>query len=178
MTKNRGLLLDRDGVINIDHNYVGTVDRFDFMPDLFPFLRQARDLGYRLAVLTNQSGVGRGKFSAQDYQNLTEHMLGCLRREQIEVELVLACFEHPQAPLPAYARESFWRKPNQGMVLEAARRLNLDLARSLFLGDSLRDMEAGHAAGVGHCLWLTEKTESPSPHFKIIRNFKEAEEYL
>ena len=80
MHKNRALLLDRDGVINIDTAYVGQVDRFTFMPDLFPFLRSARDRGYRLAVLTNQAGVARGYFSQQDYQRVNAHMLGCLRR--------------------------------------------------------------------------------------------------
>ncbi len=58
--KRRGLLLDRDGVINVDHGYVGLIEDFTFLPGLFPFLRAAQDKGYLLAILTNQSGVGRG----------------------------------------------------------------------------------------------------------------------
>lgn len=174
MFKNRALLLDRDGVINVDHHYVGTIDRFDFMPGLFSFLRAARDRGYRLAVLTNQAGVARGLFSEDDYRKLTAHMLESLRREGIEIDLVLACFEHIDATNPLLARQSFWRKPNPGMVLEAARRMRLNLARTAFLGDHLRDMQAALSGGIGKCLWLTqEKSEIPTG-VTLVKNYDEA----
>jgi len=162
MNKNRALLLDRDGVINIDTAYVGQVERFTFMPDLFPFLRAVRDLGYRLAVLTNQAGVARGFYSEADYHTVTAHMLDVFRHEQIEIELTLACFEHPEGTVRPYARESFWRKPNAGMVLEAIRRLDIDPSRSAFLGDALRDMQAAQAGGIKHCLWLTQQPKIPT----------------
>ena len=160
MHKNRALLLDRD--------------RFTFMPDLFPFLRSARDRGYRLAVLTNQAGVARGYFSQQDYQRVNAHMLGCLRREQIEIELSLCCFEHPDGVVSDLARDSFWRKPNPGMVLEVVRRLDLDPARSVFLGDAWRDMQAAQSGGIGKCLWLApEKTEAPEG-IVLVKDFAQA----
>ena len=172
MNKNRALLLDRDGVINRDAAYVGAVERFEFMPGLFPFLRAARDLGYRLAILTNQSGVGRGFYGEDDYARVTRHMLRELRRENIEIELILACFEHPEG-LGFYARESFWRKPNAGMVLEAVRRLEIDPARSAFLGDALRDMQAAQAGGIGRCLWLTDNVRAPEG-ISIVKDYAEA----
>ncbi|MGB9151522.1 MAG: HAD family hydrolase [Alphaproteobacteria bacterium] len=174
MNKNRALLLDRDGVINLDHAYVGTIDRFEFMPGLFPFLRAVRDLGYRIAILTNQAGVARGKYSENDYASLTAYMLAELRREQIPVELVLACFEHPDGTVPAYTRESFWRKPNPGMVLEAVRRLDLDPATSAFLGDNLRDMQAAQSGGIGHCLWLTAEKAAAPAGVTLVKDFSEA----
>ena len=73
---------------------------------------------------------------------------GSLRQQGIGIDLVLGCCEHPDGVLPAYARESYWRKPNPGMVLEAVQRLRLDPARSVFLGDQMRDMEAAKAGGI------------------------------
>jgi D-glycero-D-manno-heptose 1,7-bisphosphate phosphatase len=174
MNKNRALLLDRDGVINVDAGYVATVDRFTFIPGLFPFLRDVRDRGYRLAILTNQSGVGRGLFSEQAYENLTTHILDNLKGEGIDIDLVLACFMHPESKLPAYAYDSFWRKPNPGMVLEAIRRLDLDPSRSVFIGDSERDMQAAQAAGIGRCLWLTQDKPDKNENATIVRDFAQA----
>lgn len=153
MALGRGLFLDRDGVINRDDGYVGRSDRFAFMPHLFPFLREAQDRGYRLAIVTNQSGVARGFYSAEAFETLTGWMLGRLREEGIAIDLALACFEHPEGKVEAYLRESFWRKPNPGMILEAVQRLRVDPARSIMLGDSSRDLEAARAAGIGR-LWL------------------------
>ncbi|MDE1900517.1 MAG: HAD family hydrolase [Alphaproteobacteria bacterium] len=174
MTGNRALLLDRDGVINIDCGYVGDVARFEFMPGLFPFLRAVRDRGFRLAVLTNQSGVARGLYGAADHAAVTAHMLTALKREGIDIDLNLACFEHPEGTVAPYARESFWRKPHPGMVLEAVRRLDLDASRSAFLGDNLRDMQAAQGGGIGACLWLTQKKPVPPPGVRVVTGFDEA----
>jgi D-glycero-D-manno-heptose 1,7-bisphosphate phosphatase len=81
-------------------------------------------------------------------------MLGELAKQGIAIALTLACFEHPGGTVAPYKRESFWRKPNPGMVLEAVRRLGLDPARSAFLGDQQRDMEAAFAGGIGARMWL------------------------
>jgi D-glycero-D-manno-heptose 1,7-bisphosphate phosphatase len=174
MNNYRALLLDRDGVINVDKGYVGAAWRFEFMPGLFPFLRALRDGGYRLAILTNQSGVARGLYTAEDYARVTAHMLAELRREKIDIDLTLACFEHGEGPVAPYARESFWRKPNPGMVMEAVRRLNLDPVRSAFLGDNLRDMEAAQAGSIQKGLWLTQENPAAPAGVHIIRTFDEA----
>jgi D-glycero-D-manno-heptose 1,7-bisphosphate phosphatase len=174
MNKNRALLLDRDGVINADTGYVGVVEQFSFLPGLFPFLRAARHLGFRLAVLTNQSGVARGFYSVDDFWRLTEHMLGELRREGIEIELVLACFEHDKGVNPAFARQSFWRKPNPGMVLEAIRRLDLDPSRSALIGNELTDIQAAQNGGICKCLLLTESNVAAPAEIDVVKNYDEA----
>ena len=174
MSKNRALLLDRDGVINADTGYVGSVEAFSFLPGLFPFLRAARDLGYRLAVLTNQAGVAHGYYFADDFYRLTDFMLAKLREEDIEIELVLACFEHDRGRVPALARQSFWRKPRPGMVLEAIRRLNIDPARSAFLGNEVKDMQAAFNGGIRRRLLLTQERTSPLEGVDIVKNFGEA----
>jgi D-glycero-D-manno-heptose 1,7-bisphosphate phosphatase len=174
MHKNRALLLDRDGVINVDHGYVGTIDRFDFISGIFPFLRAARDIGYRLAVLTNQSGVARGKYTADDHDTVTAHMVNEFRREKIDIDLTLVCFEHPEGAIKKYARESFWRKPNPGMVFESLRCLNCDPARSAFVGDNLRDMQAAQSGGIARCIWLTQKQVEPVAGVDIVANYDDA----
>ena len=178
MNKNRALLLDRDGVVNADYGYVGAAWKFDFLPGLFPFLRAAQDKGYRLAVLTNQSGVARGLYTEKDYQSVTAHMLSVLRREAITLDLTLACFEHPEGTIPAYAFESFWWKPNPGMVLEAIRRLDLDPARSAFLGDNLRDMQAAQGGKISRCLWLTQKEVAAPAGVDCVKTYDEALRFL
>jgi D-glycero-D-manno-heptose 1,7-bisphosphate phosphatase len=66
--RRRGLLLDRDGVINIDHGYVGKRDQFEFIAGIFGFLRRAQEGGFRLVIITNQSGVARGHYTAHEYE--------------------------------------------------------------------------------------------------------------
>ncbi|MCG5242096.1 D-glycero-alpha-D-manno-heptose-1,7-bisphosphate 7-phosphatase [Azospirillum doebereinerae] len=143
------LLLDRDGVINVDHGYVVTHDRFQFMDGIFDLARAAVDQGYRLAVITNQSGIARGYFTEAEFLAFTAWMADEFRRRGVELAGVFHCPYHRSGPVERFARESFWRKPAPGMILEASRRLDLDLARSVFVGDQPTDMQAAQAAGVG-----------------------------
>lgn len=156
----RALLLDRDGVINVDHGYVGTPDRFEFMDGIFALTRHAMAAGLRVAVITNQSGIARGYYSEADFAALTRHMLDGFAAHGVDIAGVFHCPYLQGGSEPAFARDSFWRKPKPGMILEAARRFDLDLARSVFLGDSPSDMTAARAAGVGTRLLLTD---APSP---------------
>lgn len=173
----KGLLLDRDGVVNVDRGYVGHRDQFEFLPGLFPFLRAASDYGYRLAILTNQSGVARGLYASADFEALTGWMLGEFRRQAVTIDLVLGCYEHPEGIVAPYARESYWRKPNPGMVLEAVQRLRLDPAQSAFLGDQPRDMEAAAAGGVRRCFLLNPVATLTAGATRV-RDFDEALAFL
>jgi len=169
----RGLLLDRDGVVNVDRGYVGTIEQFEFTPGLFPFLRAATDHGYRLAILTNQSGVARGLYREDDFHALTAWMLDQLQKQGLSINLMLGCCEHPEGSVLPYARESFWRKPSPGMVLEAVQRLHLDPVNSAFLGDQPRDMEAARLGGIGHQLLLNASAELGEGVIRV-HNFDEA----
>ncbi len=100
-------------------------------------------------VVTNQAGIGRGYYTEADFQRLTEWMVDVFRERGIVIARVYHCPYHPTAGIGAYRRESFDRKPQPGMLLRARDELNLDLARSVFIGDKDSDMAAGLAAGVG-----------------------------
>jgi len=148
------LLLDRDGVVNHDHGYVAGVDRFDFTDGIFALTRRAVDLGYRVAVVTNQSGIARGYYGEPEFRALTAWMAGEFERRGVTLAGVFHCPYLPGAAVPGWDRDSFWRKPGPGMILEAARALELDLSRSILLGDQPSDMAAAAAAGVGRRVLL------------------------
>lgn len=143
------LFLDRDGVINVDHGYVVTRDRFEFVDGIFDLARAAVDQGYRVAVITNQSGIARGYFTEAEFLAFSAWMVGEFRARGVDPAGVFHCPYHAAGPVKRYAHESYWRKPAPGMIREAAKRLDLDLARSVFVGDQPTDMRAAAAAGVG-----------------------------
>ena len=174
--KNKALLLDRDGVINEERGYVGFKKDFFFAEGVFSVLRRASDLGYRLVILTNQSGVARGYYTEDDYLALTEHMLETLQRESISIDLVQHCFEAEDSQMPRYRRQSFWRKPQPGMILEAAKKLDLDLSKSVMIGDKVSDVQASLAAGVGTSLWLRGTYDLAGTH--IIHSLTEIVPFL
>ncbi|WP_431856361.1 D-glycero-beta-D-manno-heptose 1,7-bisphosphate 7-phosphatase [Azospirillum sp.] len=151
----KALLLDRDGVVNVDHGYVCEVEQFTFVDGIFALTRRAVDLGYRVAVVTNQSGIARGYYPVSQFLELSRWMAAEFEQRGVTLAGVFHCPYHKAGTLRPYNRESFWRKPNPGMILEAQQRLGLDLGRSLFLGDQPSDMAAARAAGVGRRVLLT-----------------------
>ncbi|MBK4723532.1 HAD family hydrolase [Azospirillum sp. YIM DDC1] len=157
----KALLLDRDGVVNVDHGYVGDPSRFVFMDGIFDLARHAVDRGFRVAVITNQSGIARGYFSEAAFLELTGWMRATFQAQGVELAGVFHCPHHRGGTVERYARDSFWRKPNPGMILEAARRLELDLTRSVFLGDQPTDMEAAQASGVERRVLLCPQDVPP-----------------
>jgi D-glycero-D-manno-heptose 1,7-bisphosphate phosphatase len=150
----KALLLDRDGVVNVDHGYVCDVGHFAFVDGIFALTRRAVDRGYRVAVITNQSGIARGYYPESQFLELSRWMAAQFERHGVTLAGIFHCPYHKAGTLPPYDRESFWRKPNPGMIMEAQRRLGLDLGRSVFLGDQPSDMAAARAAGVGRRLLL------------------------
>ena len=157
----KALLLDRDGVVNIDHGYVGDIGRFTFMDGIFTLARHAVDRGFRVAVITNQAGIARGYFTEAAFLELSDWMRKMFLAQGVELAGIFHCPYHRSGKIERYARDSFWRKPNPGMILEAARRLDLDLSRSVFLGDQPTDMAAAQAAGVSRRIMMAEAGTPP-----------------
>ena len=148
------LFLDRDGVINVDHGYTHRVADFEFVPGIFELVRLARGLGMRVVVVTNQAGIGRGRYTEADFATLTQWMCERFADAGAAIDRVYHCPTHPEG-IGAYRVESFMRKPHPGMLLAARDELGLDMARSVLLGDKASDIQAGQAAGVGLNLLLT-----------------------
>ena len=147
--RRKALILDRDGVINVDTSYVHRPEDFVFCDGVFAACRRARELGYVLVIATNQSGIGRGYFTEAEFARLTEWMLAELRQQGVTVEKVYHDPTHPTEAHSAYRRHSADRKPAPGMLLRARGDLDLDLAASALVGDSEHDVAAARAAGLG-----------------------------
>jgi D-glycero-D-manno-heptose 1,7-bisphosphate phosphatase len=144
------LFLDRDGVINVDRGYVHRPDQFEFIPGIFELARfTVNELGWPIVVVTNQSGIGRGLFDEDAYLALTRWMCDRFEAEKAPIARVYHCPHHPQFGIGAYRMDHPWRKPKPGMILQAAADLDLNLAGSAMVGNSLDDMKAASAAGVG-----------------------------
>jgi D-glycero-D-manno-heptose 1,7-bisphosphate phosphatase len=154
----RAAFLDRDGVVNVDRGYVHRWEDFSFAPGAVDAMRRLREAGYLLVIVTNQSGIARGMYSEADYQALTTRMRAALKEAGAEVAAVFHCPHHPDGTVPALRRACDCRKPQPGMLLEAARTLGLSMPDSVLVGDKPSDIEAAQAAGVGRA-WLVRTAD-------------------
>ncbi len=149
--RRRGLFLDRDGVLNIDHGYVGSRDRFEWTDGALAAIRHATAAGWHVFIVTNQSGVARGLYPEDAVRDLLRWIGGQARAAGGTVDDVRFCPYHPQAVLDAYRRAHPWRKPLPGMLLDLIDAWALAPGQAVMIGDQDSDMRAAAAAGVaGH----------------------------
>ena len=167
-TNIKAAFIDRDGVINEERNYVHRISDFVMLPGVIDGLCLLRDAGYRLIVVTNQAGIARGYYGQSDMEHLHDHLRKLLAEHDVFLDAIYFCPHHPQGSVEALSIECDCRKPSPGMLLRAARDLNVDLAASILIGDKLSDIQAGKRAGVastaivesGHDLELAARVEA------------------
>lgn len=152
------LFLDRDGVINQEVGYLHRPEDVRWVEGIFSLARTAKGLGYRLVVVTNQSGIARGLYTTAQFEALMEWMGAHFMAEGAPLDAVYHCPYHPEHGIGEWKREHEDRKPGPGMLRRAARDLGLDLARSVMVGDRCADIEAAKAAGLRQA-FLVEGTE-------------------
>lgn len=146
--KRRALFLDRDGVINVDHGYVGSRERFTWMTGAREAIAEATNAGWHVFVVTNQSGVARGKYADADVAALMQWVQAEIHAAGGTIDDWRHCPFHPDADVPAFRALSDWRKPAPGMLLDLIRAWELDPARCAMIGDQETDIQAARAAGV------------------------------
>lgn len=148
---NKALFLDRDGTINKEKDYLYKVEDFEFIDETVEICKKAQEEGYILIVITNQSGVARGYYNEEDMNNCNQYMVNEFAKKGIKITEVLACpyldSIHPD------------RKPNPGLFLKAQKKYNIDMSKSISLGDKQRDCDAAKKAGVGK-VYLMEELNS------------------
>ena len=148
LTAKRALLMDRDGAIIVDRGYLSDPNGVELIDGVCEILRAAEARGVPIAIVTNQSGVGRGYFGWREFQSVQERMLSLLAAEGISPAAVIACAYHADALAPYRLDDSPMRKPNPGMLLAALRMFGADARRSLMIGDKPDDVVAATRAGL------------------------------
>jgi D-glycero-D-manno-heptose 1,7-bisphosphate phosphatase len=172
------LFLDRDGVVNHEVGYLHRAEDVRWVEGIVPLCRTAMELGYRLVVVTNQSGIARGFYTMQQYEALTTWIRAALFEEQVVLDAVYCCPYHPEG-LGEYRREHEDRKPGPGMLLRAVRELDVDLARSVMVGDRCSDIAAGLNAGVRQCFLMAGTEDGPCVgEYVAVGALGEVEEWL
>jgi histidinol-phosphate phosphatase family protein len=142
-----GILLDRDGTIIVDHGYVGSVDRVEFIEGSAEAIARFNRANIPVAVVTNQAGVARGLCGIDDVTRVHAHIAERLAEQGAHIDLFAYCPYHPAGVVAAFARTSEDRKPRPGMAKAAEAALNLDLTASWVVGDRLEDIGLAEAIG-------------------------------
>ena len=144
------LFLDRDGVINANHGYVHSADNTEWLPGIFELVAQAQLQGMVVIVVTNQAGIGRGYYSEDEFLAYTAWMHAQFAQRGTPLLATFWCPHHPEEGIGAYRVACDCRKPQPGMLADAAARFGLEMPACWMIGDKPSDIAAATAAGVGH----------------------------
>ena len=157
------IFLDRDGVINKDINYLHKIDDFEFVDGIFDVCLYFQSLGYKIIIITNQSGISRGYYSHSDYQKVTQWMLDQFKYKNINILDVFHCPHGPDSTCDC-------RKPKPGMFLKAKDRYNTDMEKSWMIGDKERDIIAANSAGIDNTILVrsSHRIDESNSNAKII----------
>jgi D-glycero-D-manno-heptose 1,7-bisphosphate phosphatase len=142
---NRAVFLDRDGTLIVEKNYLSRPEEVTIFPATPAGLKRLGDADFRLFIVSNQSGIGRGYFTLADVENVNEHLRRELARNGVHFEKIYIAPEKPGEP-------SHGRKPSPGFLFDARDEFGLNLADSFVIGDKLSDLECGWNAGVKKCI--------------------------
>lgn len=151
----RGIFLDRDGVINeliyyAEHGVVDspfTAEQFRLLPGVCEAINKFHELGFKVIIASNQPGIAKGYFSQETFDKIRKKMNDELAKEGASLDGEYYCFHHPEAKVEKLKVNCGCRKPEPGLLLEAAKNLNIDLPQSWMIGDGLTDVKAGKSAG-------------------------------
>ncbi len=180
----RTVFLDRDGTLNQDVHYLSRPEEFAWISGAIHGLKALKDAGWSLVVITNQSGIAQGKLTHSDLDKIHRRMVRDLSEHGIVLDGIYFCPHHPTlGPSPGPCD---CRKPAPGMLLQAARELNLDLHGSWMVGDSVRDLQAAHGLGIPSILVRTGKGASqegeleshPSLNALVAEDMAQAAEWI
>lgn len=150
----KALFLDRDGVVNVEKNYLHKIEDFELMEGILDVCRAYQERGYLIIIVTNQSGISRGYYTEDDFALLSRWMEEHFKEFGITITRIYHCPHHESIDGVCECR-----KPSPGMFLEAQRDYNLDMAESVMIGDNERDIEAALRAGVGMNILLSSKAD-------------------
>ncbi|MDD5159226.1 MAG: D-glycero-beta-D-manno-heptose 1,7-bisphosphate 7-phosphatase [Sulfuricurvum sp.] len=150
----KALFLDRDGVVNVEKNYLHKIEDFELMDGIVEVCRTYQEKGYLIIIVTNQSGISRGYYSEEDFARLSQWMVEHFRELGVYITHIYHCPHHESIDGACECR-----KPEPGMFLSAQKKYDLDMKHSVMIGDNERDIEASLKAGVGMNILLSAEAE-------------------
>lgn len=172
--KHRAVFLDRDGTINVYKlGYLWKVEDFEWIPEAKEGLQILSKTDYKIIIITNQSGVGRGYYTKEDVERLHEWLKKECEALDIRIDGIYYCPHHPD-------EGCLCRKPNPGMLLQAAKELEIDLEMSWMVGDNPKDIAAGLSAGLKTIQVENKKLREEvevKPH-KSVKHLKDAVHHI
>ena len=158
------LFLDRDGVINVEKDYLYKIEDFEFIDGIIDLCKHYESNGFIILVATNQSGIARNYYTQADFSLLTYWMIGEFASFGVNISQVYHCPHYP-----SISGECNCRKPKSGMLLEAAKHFDIDFKNSIIIGDKERDIEAGLNVGITESyLFNKDKTIKESKATRIV----------
>ncbi len=175
----RAIFLDRDDTLIKDTGYLNHPDQVRLIEGVAKSLVELKNMGYKLIVVTNQSAVARGIITEKVLDDIHQRLQTLLSAKGAQLDGIYYCPYHPDGVIPKYRSESDERKPNPGMILRAAKEMDIDLSSSWLIGNSDRDIEAGQRAGCRTILIIKRsrliqiRIKGPQPDFQAV-NMKEA----
>lgn len=163
----KALFLDRDGVVNVEKNYLHKIEDFELMEGIIDVCRAYQEQGYLIIIVTNQSGISRGYYTEADFAHLSQWMVEHFKAFGITISRIYHCPHHESIDGVCECR-----KPEPGMFLEARKEYDLDMEHSVMIGDNERDIEASLKAGVGMNILLSAQADSSQANI-IIHSLRE-----
>lgn len=139
---NKAVFLDRDGVINRERGYTFKIEDFEILPDVIDVLRELQLRGYLLIIVSNQSGVAKNLYTQKNVEEIHKHLLNEFKKNNINIAEIYYCIHHPDTT------KCICRKPDSLFIEKSLARFNINPAKSYFIGDKERDIQAGTKAGV------------------------------
>lgn len=142
------IFLDRDGTINIDKGYVHKIEDFKFTHLAIEALREFKNMGYQLIIITNQSGIARGYYSVQDLEKLNKWMNNVLLMEDVIIDGFYYCPHYPNGKVKEYSTFCKCRKPGTKLFYNAIKDYNVDVNKSFVIGDKMKDLAISYETNI------------------------------
>ncbi len=185
--KFRAVFLDRDGTLNEEVGYLDSAGKLQMIPEAFEAVRRINESGMKAVVVTNQAGVAKGLFSEKFVRDVNDRIQGLFIEYGAQIDRFYYCPHHPSEGADPYRKICDCRKPEPGLLQQAAQDLDIDLARSYMIGDHLRDVETARRVGAkgilvttGHGadqLKTSEITAANQPDY-VAKNILEAVDWI
>ena len=160
------LFLDRDGVVNKDFGHVYKIEDIKFIDGIFELVKFANKKKYKVIIITNQSGIGRGFYSKKEFLILMDWVKKKFLENNSVIDKFYYCPHHPKYGKGRYLKDCNFRKPKPGMILKAKKEMNIDLKNSVLVGDKITDISAGLSAGLNKIIYFSNKN-TPKKAFSV-----------